>query len=47
MPLDLGASSVSRQAPLQQHATWRARFCARFQGVCELLRLAHDSRVPF
>ena len=26
---------------------WRARFCARFRGVCELLRLAHQARVPF
>ena len=47
MTLDLGAGSDPSQAPPQQHALWRARFCARFQGVCGLLRLAHHSRVPF
>lgn len=25
----------------------RARLCARLRGLCELLRLAHQARVPF
>ena len=27
--------------------TWRDRLCARFGGLCALLRAAHTERIPF
>ena len=32
---------------LPRRTRWQTRLCARLGGLCALLRIAHDSRVPF
>lgn len=33
--------------PAAAHRSWLDRLCARLGGWCDLLRGAHDARVPF